>query len=242
MTRLKSIDMNASMTPLHLLSEPQLSRLTAADRFAKHGVVVTELYSWHLPAGDPLPAETWWVRLIPDSRLSAPTWGDEAMRSTDGLGEVHEAPFDPRVVELPDMARRRAVLDFIQTNLVSLAAERGWPRAPLEAAHSACLAEGLRLERVGPVKSSPNRRIRARVRHTIDGDGAGWAVVEFLDRQGLRVRVSEAFDSPCAGHAIRQLTRSLRWEDNDIVSFVPWWEPGERDGQRKMVAALATDR
>jgi hypothetical protein len=30
------------------------------------------------------------------------------------LGEVHEVPYDPAVLALPDAARRRAVLDWLQ--------------------------------------------------------------------------------------------------------------------------------
>lgn len=235
-TQLRSVDMNALIPPSRLCAEKP-HRWTAADRFAKCGAVVTELYSRHLDEGEPVPAQTSWVRLVPDERVAQAGFGDTAM--SDGLGEVHEVPFDPTVLELPDQKRRLAILEFVHENLLALASRRAWPTAPFEEAYRACLADGLRLELVGATKSSPDRRRRARARYTLDGNGDGWTVVEILDRTGDVVGRSEPFDSPWVSRGFGRIKKTLRWQDGTSVSLVPWWEVGAWEGQRRTVQSPA---
>ncbi|GIF62166.1 hypothetical protein Ais01nite_02010 [Asanoa ishikariensis] len=234
LTRLRSVDMNAQVLPSRLGAEKP-HRWKAADRFAKHGAVVTELYSRDLLRGEPVPAQTWWVRLLPDEQVGAARFSDLAMSVADGFGEVHEVPFDPDVVDLPDHQRRLAILGFVQENLLALAALRGWPRQPFEDAYRACLADNLHLELLGAAKASPDRRLRARVRFSLDGNGDGWSVVEFLDRGDRVVGRSEAFDSPWETRGFRHIEKSLRWHENTSVSLVPWWTVGDWEGQRRLI-------
>jgi hypothetical protein len=232
--------MNALGWPSRLCAEKP-HRWQAADRFAKYGAVVTELYSRHLSQGEPVPAQTWWVRLVPTHGVSTANFGDEAFSITEGLGEVHEVPFDATIVDLPDMERRRAVLDFLQGNLLALAARRGWPSRPLHDAYEACLTDGLSLDLIGKSKWSPDRRLRALMHFTLDGNGDGWSVVEFLDRGGEVVDRSKAFDSNWETRGFARVEKSLRWQSPASVAFVPWWDVGlgPWEGKQRIVSAPA---
>jgi hypothetical protein len=230
--------MNALGWPSRLCADKP-HRWQPSDRFAKYGAVVTELYSRHLSQGEPVPAQTWWVRLVPTQRVSTANFGNEAFSATDGLGEVHEVPFDATVVDLPDMERRRAILDFLHGNLLALAAKRGWPSRPLNNAYGACLTDGLRLDLVGRPRWNPDRRLRARTQFTLDGNGDGWSVVEFLDRGNELVDRSEAFDSPWQTRGFARIQKSLQWQSPASVSFVPWWDIGPWEGQQRAVSAPA---
>ena len=169
--------------------------------------------------------------------MSTPNFGGEAF--SDGLGEVHEVPFDATVVDLPDMQRRRAILDFLQGNLLALAAQRGWPSRPFDDAYQACLADGVRLDLVGKPIWSPDRRLRARAQFTLDGNGDGWSVVEFRNRADELVDQSEAFDSPWETRGFARIEKSLRWQSPASVSFVPWWYVGPWEGQQRIVSTPA---
>jgi hypothetical protein len=148
---------------------------------------------------------------------------------------VHEVPFDATVVDRPDPERRQAILDFLHSNLLALAGNRGWPRQPFEDARSACLAEPLRLDLVGRPRTSPDRRLQARTRFTVDGNGDGWTVVDFLDRGNEPVGRSEAFDSPWEARGFARIDKSLRWQDSSSVFVVPWWDIGPWEGQQRIV-------
>jgi hypothetical protein len=237
LTRLRSVDMNALGLPSRVCAEKP-HRWQAPDRFAKCGAVVTELYSRHLAQGEPVPAQTWWVRLVPTHSVSTANFGDEAF--SDGLGEVHEVPFDATVVDLPDMQRRTAILDFLQGNLLALAAQRGWPSRPFDDAYEACLTEGLCLDLIGKPIWSPDRRLRARAQFTLDGNGDGWSMVEFLNGGNELVNRSEAFDSPWQTRGFADIEKSLRWQSPASVSFVPWWYVGPWEGQQRIVPTPAT--
>ena len=190
--------------------------LTVADRFAKYATVVTEAYQLHLADQDPIEAQSSWVRLIPDNesgRLPLAGYDWE-------FGEVHQVPFDPFVVDLADTARRRAILEWLQSILLSLADSLDWPTAPLVAAYDACLADGIQVVAAGPPKSSPNRRHKAHVAFEIDGNGDGWSWLVVDGPDGTLD--SERFDAPPALRAARRSLRSARWEGPSIVSFQPW--------------------
>lgn len=215
-TRIRSIDTNPRMSPSRMMSVPG-DGLSVADRFAKYATVVTEAYQLHLADQDPIEARSSWVRLIPDNesgRLPLTGYDWE-------FGEVHQVPFDPSVLDLADSARRHAILDWVQSSLLSLAASLHWPTAPLAAAYEACLADGIQVLTAGPAKSSPNRRHRAHVAFEIDGNGDGWSwlVVEGPDGQ---CQQSERIDAPPALRAARRSFKSVRWDGSSVVSFQPW--------------------
>ncbi|NUP81017.1 MAG: hypothetical protein HOV96_26070 [Nonomuraea sp.] len=214
-TRISSIDTNPRMSPSRMMTTSG-DQLTVADRFAKYATVVTEAYQLHLAEQDPIEARSSWVRLIPDNKsgrvpLSGYDWE---------VGEVHQVPFDPSVVDLADSARRHAILDWLQDSLLSLAASLHWPTAPLVAAYNACLANGVQLVAAGPAKSSPDRRHRAHVAFEIDGNGDGWSWL-IVDSPGGREQ-SERVDAPPALRAARRSFKSVRWEDSSVVSFQSW--------------------
>ncbi len=238
MTRLRSVDMNALGRPSRVCAQNQ-RWWTPPARYAKHAAVVTELYSLHLARGAPVPAETWWVRLLPSEGIAVPQFGTVAASVSYGDGEVWGIPFDPAVFELPDAHRRRAILDQTQQHLLALAAQRNWPEQPFAEAYQACLADDLRLELLGAAKSSPDRRLRARLRYTVDGNGDGWTVVEFVDGRGELVGSSDPFDSPHEARFFGRATKSLRWYGNTSVLFEPWWGWGPDERKQRTVAAPA---
>jgi hypothetical protein len=215
--RLRSIDTNPIQWPSRLL--PQTTG--SAERFAKCATVVTKLYSLHLDAGAPLVAKTSWARFIPTEMPGPASFSDVPMTADLGLGEVHEVPYDPAVLALPDAARRLAILNWLQDNLLQLARALGWAVGPLEAAYQACRRDNCELRQSGTPKASPDRRYRARVEFEIDGDGDGWSWVVVTDRAGAVVARGERRDSDATLTASGRVRRSLRWQD-DQVTWIPW--------------------
>lgn len=215
--RLRSIDTHPIEWPSRFLPPAA----GPAERFAKCATVVAKLYSLHLDAGAPVVAMTSWARFIPAEMVGPAQFSGIPMTASSGLGEVHEVPYPPAALALPDPARRLAVLDWLQDNLLRLAAALSWDTGPLEAAYHACRGDDCELRQSGTPKASPDRRYRARVEFEIDGDGDGWSWVEVTDRSGAVVACSERRDSPATLTASGRVRRSLRWQDGQ-VTWTPW--------------------
>ncbi|GAA3228768.1 hypothetical protein ACFO1B_54340 [Dactylosporangium siamense] len=147
--RLRSVDTNPIFWPTRLTPA---RHATPAERFAKCATAVSELYTIHLDAGAPLVAKTSWARFVPVDRPGPARFSGEPATAQLGMGEVHDVPFDPAVLDLPDGARRPAILDWLQEHLLLLAAALGWDTAPLDAAYRACRRDGCRFRQAGPPK------------------------------------------------------------------------------------------
>ncbi|MFF5078503.1 hypothetical protein ACFY36_15740 [Actinoplanes sp. NPDC000266] len=223
-TRVRSVDTNPVTHPTRLLRRP----LSDADRFAKCAIVVTELFSEHLDRGVPLLAKTTWVRFLPADLGPARFPAVPALASL-GLGEVHEVPYDRRVLDLPDDERRRAILDWLRATMLALAAALSWDAGPIEQACRACLSDGCRYRRTGPARSSPDRRRKAHAEYEIDGDGDAWSWIVVTDRAGVTQAVSDRWDSPPTTSGARKVPRSVRW-DGDTVTWTPWTDDVAPDG------------
>lgn len=215
--RLRSIDTHSLELPSRFIPP----HAGPAERYAKCATVVAKLYSLHLDAGAPLVAKTSWARFIPTDMPGPASFSGVAMTADLGLGEVHEVPYNPAVLALPDAARRRAVLDWLQDNLLQLAAALDWDTGPLEATYRACRRDDCELRQSGTSKASPDRRYRARVEFEIDGNGDGWSWAVVTDRAGAEVACSERRDSPATLTASGRVRRSLRWQDGQ-VTWTPW--------------------
>jgi hypothetical protein len=110
-TRLRLVDTNPIWLPSRFWAADRIGvRASDGDRFAKCATVVTELYSAHLEAGPPLPAKTSWARFVPTNERGPRRFSGIAMTQDLGLGEVHEVPYEPQILCLPDDQRRSAVL------------------------------------------------------------------------------------------------------------------------------------
>jgi hypothetical protein len=220
--RIRSVDTNAIMWPSRLLTPGE--QLTPASQFAKCATVVAELYSEQLQAGEPIPAKAWWVRFIPTDELRTPNF--DGVPFSDGMGEVHEVPYDPTVLALPDGQRRRAILDWLHQHLLALAASLGWPTAPLTQAYRGCLDQDVRLIRTSRPKSDPGRRYRARTTFELDENGDGWARLP-LEGAGISLTSDPADALPTLRSAARTW-RTQRWDDHLTASVQPWpppWPP-----------------
>lgn len=215
--RLRSIDTNPIGWPSRLVPRG----MTDCDRFAKCATVVTKLYSLCLDAGVPLVAKTSWARFIPTDGLTAALFSGVAMTADLGLGEVHEVPYDPAVLNFPDHDRRLAILDWLHAHLLNLAMTLHWDIEPLLAAFHACQRDGCRFVQRGKPKVSPNRRYQAYIEFEIDGEGDGWSRAVIADRLGAVLAVSDRRDSPATITASGRVRRSLRWQES-AVTWMPW--------------------
>jgi hypothetical protein len=195
--------------------------LRDAERFAKCATVVTKLYSLHLDGGTPLIAKTSWVRFIPTDMAGPAYFSGEPAIASLGMGEVHEVPYERTVLQLPDHDRRLAILDWLQANLLDLAASLRWDTRSLDDAYQACRRDGCRFLQRGKPKASPDRRYRAHVEFEIDGEGDGWSWVVITNRSGATIAVCDRRDSYASITASRRVRRSLRWQGAE-VTWTPW--------------------
>ncbi|MEU8820194.1 hypothetical protein [Actinoplanes sp. NPDC048796] len=225
MIRLRSVDTNPVMVPARSLRHP----LTDAGRYAKCATVVTELFSEHLAGGPPLIAKTSWVRFLPTDLDGPAAISPLHATSALGLGEVHEVPYDRKVLDLPDDDRRRAILDWLRDHMLALGSGLNWDPGPIEAAYEACLRDGCRYRRTGAAKASPNRRWKAHVEFEIDGDGEAWSWLVVTDRAGAVLTVGERRDSVPFARRGRKVLRSVRW-DGDVPTWTSWIDDVFTDG------------
>lgn len=213
LVRLRSVDTNPVMLPSrYWATDPMGSRATDADRFAKHATVVTELYSMYLESGPALPARTSWARLIPNNSRGARRFDGIPATQELGLGEVHEVPFDPNVLRLPDDRRRRALLDWLHDNMLALADSLNWNAGPLEAARNACLRADCQFVGAGETKSDRRRAHKAHIQYEIDGNGDAWTWAIVANGDGDQVAASERYDGFPARTYLRRASRTLRWD------------------------------
>jgi hypothetical protein len=220
--RLRSVDTNPIMLPTrYWAADPIGVRATDAERFAKCATVLTELYSRGLDNGPAVPAATSWVRFIPSDDGDPPPFSADPASQDLGLGEVHEVPFDPRALDLPDDRRRRVVLDWLHDNMLALAEHRGWPTGPLSAARDACLRAGCRFAGAGEAKFNRGRTHRAHIEYEIDGNGDAWTRAVITDREDAPVATSERYDAFPAARPLHRATRTLRW-DGPAVTWTSW--------------------
>ncbi len=115
-----------------------------------------------------------------------------------------------------------ATLDVVQYQLMRMAAGEGWATAPLAAAYRACVADDLELHLVSKPKASPDRRLKAYVAYTVDGNGDGRTTLHVEDRSGVAVYRGEAWESPCGSDAFARIGRSLRWLGLRTVNVFTW--------------------
>ena len=199
------------------------SAVTTADLFAKCATAVAKRYSLALDAGEPLVAKTSWARFVPTDMPRPEPFAGLVPMTADLGGEVHEVPYDPAVLTLPDHERRQAVLDWLHGNLLGLAAALYWHTGPLDAAYEACLRDGCRFQQQGTPKANPNRRYRAHVEFEIDGNGDGWSWAVITDRAGTVVATSDRRDSPASITSSGRIRRSLHWQGAE-ATWIPWIE------------------
>lgn len=218
-SRIRSVDTNPTMWPSHLIDDHQI---TPALHFAKCATVVMELYSEQLQAGEPIPAKAWWVRLVPTDGMQEAHFN--GVPASEGLDEVHEVPYDPSVLALPDQQRRRAVLNWLQQHMLALADSLGWPTEPLVQAYHGCLNQDLRLVRASRTKSSPGRTHRTWATFEIDGNGNGWTSLH-IEGAGVSLANGPADALPSLTAAARTW-RTLRWDNHTTAGIEPWL-PGQ---------------
>jgi hypothetical protein len=239
--RLRSVDTNPIFLPSRFwATDPIGMRADEGARFAKYATVVGELYSVHLENGPTLPARTSWARFVPTNLRGTRPFTGTAMTQDLGMGEVHEVPYDPDILGLPDERRRFAILDWLQDNLLALAASLAWPTGPLDVAYEACRRDGCRLHRAGEPKSSRNRRYKAHIGYEIDGDGDAWSWATITTTDGRHLATSDRHDSYPGYRTLRRASQSLRWQD-DGVTWTPWTHPSVpfRHGEMAVTAHLA---
>jgi len=220
--RLRWVDTNPLWLPSRFWAADRIGgRASDGDRFAKRATVVTELYSAHLEAGPPLPAKTSWARFVPTNERGPRQFSGIAMTQDLGLGEVHEVPYEPQILCLPDDQRRLAVLEWLHDNLLALAVSLGWPTDPLELAYQGCVRDSCRFHRVGDTKSSPSRKHKAHIEYEIDGNGDAWNWAVITTNDGKQVATSDRYDGFPDSGLLRRAARSLRWHSNTVV-WTPW--------------------
>jgi hypothetical protein len=207
-------------------------------RFEKATLAITELYSRHLARGEPLVCRDWWVRFgTPLDRLSA----NHPLHGATGASGEDLARL---VMAMPDLQRRQALLEVVHHLLIEWAMAGGWDVRPLQKAYDACLADGLQLVLISRPKSSPDRKRRAHLTFTIDGNGDGLSTLHVLDQAGDIVFQSEPQESRCEARHFPALERSVRWNDTNTVQFDPWVMITRRrftidDGRQSRLECLA---
>ncbi|WP_191843499.1 hypothetical protein [Catellatospora chokoriensis] len=180
-------------------------------------------------------SDTWWVRFSePLDGLPAGFPCEPKLNAPGGFGLA------AAILDLPDRRRRLATLDVVQYHLMRMAASEGWATAPLEAAYRACVADDLVLHLVSKPKASPDRRLKAFVAYTIDGNGDGRTTLHVEDRSGAPVYEGEAWESPCESDAFAQIGRSLRWLGPRTVNVFTWptVPPPKKDFQVEQTVEL----
>jgi hypothetical protein len=220
-TRIRSVDVHPQLWP----SRKLISRGAAAEEiFAKQASAVTELYSMHLAAVEPVPALTWWVRLKPveNPEHAVPGFGNDPAEVTWGEGEVFAVVMDREILDLPADERARRYLDWLQSNLLRLAEARSWPTAGFEEAYARCLADDIRLMWRGNTKTSPNRRYTATPEYVFDENGDCWTTVVVRDRADDVVARGGPWDCYPELKFIKRSAQSLRWGKPTIVEIATW--------------------
>jgi hypothetical protein len=215
LTRIRSVDLNPPTLPTRLLGKD------VHDAFLKQSTGVCELYSWHLADAEPVPAQTSWVRFVPVTDAAEADGGIAAdpARSSDGEGEVCIVLMDDALPALPPEERPRAYLDWLQEQLLHLAAIRGWPVRGFEESYERCIADGCRFRWTGSARTSPDRRLKAVPEYEIDPDGDGWLRLA-VDGPGIPTAVTGGpWDCLPAYGYMRRSAKSLRWADAGAVSI-----------------------
>jgi hypothetical protein len=195
----------------------------AEDLFAKQASSVTELYSMHLAEAKPVPAQTWWIRLKPVVPADAVRdFGATPAPVSWSAGEVFSVAMDRAILDLPADERPRAYLDWLQRQLLRLAAARGWPVEGFEQTYAACLADDVTLTWRGQGKASPNRRFVATPEYQFDANGDCWATVLVADRSNGHVAYGGPWDCFPELRWVKRSARALRWIDSAQVELSVW--------------------
>lgn len=195
----------------------------AVEVLAKGFTLACACFSAALQQGEPLAAETSWVRFVlaSDSPGFAPAT-TPVPSASDGLGEVHEVSAPLHLLELSPADRRLATLDQLYEWLRTLASVRGWNLAVLEAARGHVVRSGLRFERTSIPKSSPDRRHKAVAHCWIDDSGDSWCRVNIIASNGEVALDSGPVDASDFPPALNRIIRSLRWRDRNSVLVTTW--------------------
>jgi hypothetical protein len=217
LTRIRSVDLNPPTRPTRLLGKDG----SAAETFSKQSIGVCELYSLHLAAAEAVPAQTSWIRFVPvtdAAEADGPISADPA-RSSEGEGEVCTVLMDDALPALPPDERPRAYLDWLQEQVMHLAAIRGWPVRGFEEAYERCIADGCRFRWTGPGRRSPDRRLTAVPDYAIDPDGDGWLRLT-VDGPGVPAAVTGGpWDCLPEYGYMKRSAKSLRWVDAGAVAI-----------------------
>jgi hypothetical protein len=221
MPSFRTIDFWHKEWPTRLLwaahaKDPQT--FTPVDRLAKCGTAVAMAYSAALRAGTPIPAKAWWGRWCLVEGLQP--WVPPG--EPDEFGEVHQVPAPMELLDLPDLARRRGLLEFLHEHLILLGQSQGWDLEPLVAARQAVLDQDLSFRLVSPTKSSPDRRHRAWLEWEIDGDGDGSITLHVTDRLGEGRASTEPLDASESIKNWNAAKKSLTWDGSARVVALPW--------------------
>ena len=203
-----------------------------ADVFSKQSIVVTSLYSRHLGSGPSIMATVDGARIfvhdtMPDGIARA--WGEEP-RNDLGEFESHHTEVDRRIIGLADPQRRQAMLTWLHSTLLELAALRDWPTEAFDRAHQLCQEDGLRFRVDGRAKLNPGRTRRALPSFEIDGNGDGWLTLVIEDGAGNLVQTLGPWDTPTSAAAWTYVLRSLRWRSSTAVSVNHWPESANWPG------------
>lgn len=202
-----------------------------SDALAKSARRVSERYS-ELIADHDIRARAAVYQIFPHL-ASAESSDVELVVFTDWLGTSEGARVDlPASVDALDgYGRALLALEITHQACLALGGVLGWPTEPFEQARATLLAEGLAPVWHGPWKSSPDRRLRARVAQRINDDGVADVWVELADRDGPLGRGPFApgeGDLAAFGRAIK----ALRWKGSSTV---------ERAGHSVAIGNLFTD-
>jgi len=221
-TRIRSIDVHPQLWPSRKLLD---EGATAEELFAKQASAVTELYSMHLAHADPVPAQTWWIRLKPVVAAHATRdFQTEPTRVSWSAGEVFNVAMDRAILDLPDDQRPGQYLDWLQRHLTRLAAARDWPVTGFEQAYAKCREDGVSFVWRGAPKASPNRRFAATPAYHFDSNGDCWASLLVQDRAEELVAQAGPWDCFPELRWIRRSARALRWIDSTHVHLPVWPE------------------
>lgn len=215
LTRIRSVDSWQLAIPSRMFDRGVVGRgrdySEQMERFAKQLSGVCECYSRHLAEVEPVPAETWWLRIVLVRNVAEGGFFDTLM--------------DPALLGLPAADKPLAYLDWLHRYLVRLAAARGWPGAGFTQAYRSCRAHGAVFRWYGSAKSSRDRRYKATPEYHFDAEGDAWLNVRVRDRDGDLVAEGGPWDCYPEFRFMRQSAKSLRWEGSSAVT-VEAWDPG----------------
>lgn len=124
----------------------------------------------------------------------------------------------PKSIEQLSGARRRALAATVLLEaLKALADLRGVDRATISNVEQALSQEGTVYRAVGPWKSSPSRKLKARLHFVLHDDGFGRVAVEVND--GDQALFASDLIGGTTAESFKRAIKSFRWGAGETLSF-----------------------